>query len=199
MNQPYDPANPQQQNPYTPPGQQAQPGSFGGPVPDQGGGQPQGGFPPPGANPAGGYPPPPGNPQPGSYPPAPTGYPPAPGYGAAPPPPPGPPYGGPPAESSDYPVQVTIPYPPRSSRLLAVLGIIYILKFVLLIPSFICLYVIGICAFIVWWIAQWAILFTGRYPQGMHRFISGYVRWSTRTLAWLFGLTDRYPPFRLSP
>lgn len=179
MSQPYDPANPQQPNPYAPPGQQPPPGSFG-PPPGQGG-QPQGGYPPP--------------PAPGGYPQG--GYPAAPGYGGPPPPPP---YGGSTAQgASDYPVQVTIPYPPRSSRGLAVLGIIYLLKFIALLPSLICLYVIGIAAFVVWWIAQWAILFTGRYPQGMHRFVSGYVRWSTRAISWLFGLTDQYPPFRLSP
>jgi hypothetical protein len=131
-------------------------------------------------------------------------YPPAPGYAAAPASGHGqPPWGAPPAPwappPSDYPVQLTIPYPPRSSRGLAVLGIIYLLKALALLPVFFCLYFVGIAAFVVFWIAQWAILFTGRYPEGMHRFVSGYLRWSTRAWAWLFGLTDRYPPFRLSP
>jgi hypothetical protein len=110
--------------------------------------------------------------------------------------PPAPPWAQPP---SDYPVQLTIPYPPRSNRGLAVLGIIYLLKVFAALPAFICVYFVGIAAFIVFWIAQWAVLFTGRYPEGMHRFVTGYLRWTTRASAWLFGLTDRYPPFRLSP
>lgn len=96
-------------------------------------------------------------------------------------------------------MQLTIPYPQQSSRGFAALGIIYFLKFIALLPSLICLYAIGIAAFIVWWIAEWVILFTGRYPEGMHRFVTGYLRWASRSLAWLFSLTDKYPPFRLSP
>jgi hypothetical protein len=182
MSQPYDPANPGQQPPGFPSAPPPPPpGSFGPPPP----GPPQG---------QGGYPPAPGGQ--GGYPPAPGGPPPPP-YGG---PPPAPPYGGPSGPPpSDHPVQLTIPYPERSSRGLAALGIVYLLKFIALLPSIICLYAIGIAAFIVWWIAEWVILFTGRYPQGMHRFVTGYLRWSSRTLAWLFSLTDTYPPFRLSP
>jgi hypothetical protein len=29
--------------------------------------------------------------------------------------------------------------------------------------------------------------------------VTGYLRSYARAFAWLFGLTDRYPPFRLSP
>jgi hypothetical protein len=93
---------------------------------------------------------------------------------------------------------VTIPYPQRSNRGLAVLGIL-LLRGLALLPVLFCLYLLGIAAFVVFWIAQWAVLFTGRYPEGMHTFVTGYVRWYARSFAWLFGLTDRYPPFRLSP
>lgn len=114
-----------------------------------------------------------------------------------------PPWGAPPApgwaQPSDYPVQLTIPYPPKSSRGLAILGILTLLKALALVPALFCLYFVGIAAFVVFWIAQWAILFTGRYPEGMHRFVAGYLRWYTRAYAWLFGLTDRYPPFQLRP
>jgi hypothetical protein len=58
---------------------------------------------------------------------------------------------------------------------------------------------VGIAAIIVVWIAFWAVLFTGRYPPSFHEFVTGYLRWSTRVSAYLYGLTDKYPPFRLSP
>ena len=46
-------------------------------------------------------------------------------------------------------------------------------------------------------IGWFAALFTGRLPEWAHGFISGVVRWSTRVGAYLFLLTDRYPPFSL--
>jgi hypothetical protein len=100
------------------------------------------------------------------------------------------------AMAEEYPVQVTATVPAQSSRGLAVLGILFI-KWVLLLPHIIVLYFVGIAAFFVGWIGYWVIAFTGRLPEGMHGFLTGYLRWNTRAMAWLFSLTDRYPPFSL--
>lgn len=113
------------------------------------------------------------------------GYPPA-GYGQ-----PGP---------AGHPVQLFIAYPQRSSRALAGFSIPFFLaRYIMLIPAFFCLYFVSIAAAIVAWIACWAVLFTGRYPAGMHGFVTGVMRWNTRTSAYLYGLTDAYPPFRFEP
>lgn len=124
------------------------------------------------------------------------------GPGGYPPPPPPPQgyYGQPPMPAGgDYPIQVTFQRPERSSRILAGLSIPFFLaRYIMLIPAVIVLYFVGIAAFVVVWIGFWAVLFTGHYPQGMYNFVSGYVRWNTRVSAYLFGLTDRYPPFRLA-
>ena len=99
-----------------------------------------------------------------------------------------------------YPVNLIIDYPPSSSRALALFSIpFFFIRALLLIPAMFCLYFVGIAGGIVVWIAFWAVTFTGHYPAGMFSFVSGYLRWQTRTSAYLFGLTDQYPPFRLRP
>lgn len=123
----------------------------------------------------------------------------------APPPPPGEAYpGGPPPVQTNptgaHPVQLTIARPESQSRLLAFFSLFFFIgRYVLAIPAFVVLYFVGIAAFFVAWIGQWAILFTGRYPEGMHTFVAGYMRWAVRVQAFTIGVTDSYPPFRLSP
>lgn len=101
---------------------------------------------------------------------------------------------------SDHPVQLSITRSEQQSRLLAFFSLFYFLgRYVLAIPALIVLLFVGIAGGLVAWIGQWAILFTGRYPEGMHTFVVGYLRWSARLNAYTIGVTDKYPPFRLSP
>lgn len=44
-------------------------------------------------------------------------------------------------------------------------------------------------------IAWFAVLFTGRYPEGMRNFMIGVGRYLVRMSAYLLLLTDEYPPF----
>jgi uncharacterized protein DUF4389 len=44
-------------------------------------------------------------------------------------------------------------------------------------------------------IAWFAILFTGRYPEGLYNFVAGYIRMAARVNAFSYLLTDEYPPF----
>lgn len=71
-------------------------------------------------------------------------------------------------------------------------------RLILAIPHLIVLWALGIgWAFTS--IAAWfAILFTGRYPEGLYHFGVGVLRWSTRVEAYLLLLHDAYPPFTLS-
>ena len=73
-----------------------------------------------------------------------------------------------------------------------------LIKWLLAIPHYIVLTVLGIIALVVTIIAWFAILIVGRYPRGMFDFSVGVSRWSARVTAYAFMLTtDRYPPFRL--
>ena len=89
-----------------------------------------------------------------------------------------------------------VDYPPASSRWLNLPFLP--LKFILVIPSAFILYALASAAFVCVLIGQFAILFTGSFPVGLHRFIVGVQRWSARMYGYLFGLTDQYPPFSMA-
>ncbi len=96
------------------------------------------------------------------------------------------------------PVQLTILRPEKSSRGLALATLLFLVpKMILLIPHFIILYILGLAATVVVVIAQFAVLFTGQYPEAMHRFVVSVARWYTRVCAYTYGLVDKYPPFEL--
>lgn len=71
------------------------------------------------------------------------------------------------------------------------------LRYIFAIPQLIAVYLLGIGAQIVTLVAWFAILFTGKYPAGMMNFATGYLRWSARTMGYLYLLTGTYPPFSL--
>jgi hypothetical protein len=73
-----------------------------------------------------------------------------------------------------------------------------LVKWLLLIPHFIVLVVLAIGAMFVMLAAFFAVLFTGRWPEGMRSYIINVERWSMRVNAYLYLLTDQYPPFSLS-
>jgi hypothetical protein len=65
------------------------------------------------------------------------------------------------------------------------------------IPHFIVLLVLWFVVATVTVIAWFVILFSGRYPKGLHDLVSGWLRWYARVGAYWISLTDRYPPFSL--
>ena len=70
-------------------------------------------------------------------------------------------------------------------------------RLILAIPHIIVLALLGIAVFIVGVIAFFAVLFTGRWPDGLRGFVLGVGRWWLRFQAYLLLLTDKYPPFTL--
>jgi hypothetical protein len=75
-----------------------------------------------------------------------------------------------------------------------------LVKWFLAIPHWIVLFFLWIAVFVVEVIAWFAILFTGRFPRSLFDFVEGVMRWGARVVAYALVLvTDRYPPFSLSP
>ena len=82
---------------------------------------------------------------------------------------------------------------PAEQRRLTVL-----VRLILAIPHIVVLWVLGIAAEVVALICWFAALVTGRLPDALAEFQVGYLRWATRFYAYLFLLTDEYPPFEFA-
>lgn len=73
-----------------------------------------------------------------------------------------------------------------------------LIKWLLALPHWICLALLGVVVLIFSFIAWLAILFTGSHPRGLFDFVVGVLRWGLRVEAYaLLLITDRYPPFSL--
>jgi hypothetical protein len=59
--------------------------------------------------------------------------------------------------------------------------------------------VLGIAAGFAAFFSWFAILFTGRHPEGLWNFCAFYLRWRARAMAYTALLRDEYPPFGDGP
>jgi len=102
-----------------------------------------------------------------------------------------------PATDQQQAVHLDYVYPDAARDLNRLLPLV---KWILAIPHYVVLIFLWIAAIVVVIIAWFAILFTGRYPRGMFDFVESVFRWENRVIAYAFLLvTDKYPPFALSP
>jgi len=107
----------------------------------------------------------------------------------------------------DYPADLDIPYQETMSR-----GLVLVKWWLLAIPHYIItgFFVgswnagnaqsdsngVGIILVLAIFSAI-AVLFTGNYPGSIFKLVVGFNRWVYRVAAYVFLLTDEYPPFRL--
>jgi hypothetical protein len=110
------------------------------------------------------------------------------------------------ADVPDYPARLDVAYPHRLSRGLA------LVKWLLAVPHYLVVAVflggtasgdngnanvnLGLVGLLVFF-AGIALLFTGRYPDGIFDAVVGMQRWGFRVGAYAALMTDVYPPFRL--
>lgn len=110
-----------------------------------------------------------------------------------------------------YPARLDVEYPQTLSR-----GLALVKWWLLAVPHYI---VVSVLTSTGWWLTrngpdiEWigrgglvsllvliagvALLFTGRYPQGLYDLLIGVHRWALRVAGYAGLMTDEYPPFRL--
>ncbi|MFI1075693.1 DUF4389 domain-containing protein [Streptomyces puniciscabiei] len=70
-----------------------------------------------------------------------------------------------------------------------------LLRLLLLIPQYIALFFLWVAASVVMVVGWFAALITGRLPETIASFLTGYLIYSTRVTAYAMLLVDAYPPF----
>lgn len=88
-----------------------------------------------------------------------------------------------------YPVTFECDYVERRSRLTT------LVRWLLAIPLLIWAYVYVLVGYIAVVFAWLAIVFTGRFPEGLFDFVAGMTRFLNRTTAYALLLCDPYPSF----
>ncbi len=106
-------------------------------------------------------------------------------------------------KAGGYPADLEVVYPERLSR-----GLVLVKWWLLAIPQYIVVALFqggwggengggGGLVPVLAIFAGVALLFTGRYPEDIFKFVVGMNRWTYRVFAYGALMTDRYPPFRL--
>lgn len=97
-------------------------------------------------------------------------------------------------DGTDEYTSLEVEYPEQLGRghllLKAFFGWLYVL-----FPHAFLLYFRMIATAVLSFLAWWAVLFTGQYPESWHRFNVGTLRWGTRLGLYIGNMTDVYPPF----
>ena len=102
-----------------------------------------------------------------------------------------------PSTDEEQSVHLDIGYPDVASELNRGLPLV---KWLLAIPHYVVLAVLGIAVTVTVVVGWFIVLFTGRLPRGLFDFTVGVLRWSNRVTGYACILvTDVYPPFRLAP
>jgi len=70
-------------------------------------------------------------------------------------------------------------------------------RIILVIPQIVVLAILGIGVAFCVLVSFFAVLFTGRWPEGFRTFVLDVVRWYLRVETYFLLLTDVYPPFVL--
>lgn len=93
---------------------------------------------------------------------------------------------------------VTVPYPENPNRLFAVPVLGGLVRFILLIPFLIYLYVVNLAAGLAYLFSFIVVLFSGRYPETTFELSRDLVRLTYAAMMYMSGISDKYPSFWIS-
>jgi len=96
-------------------------------------------------------------------------------------------------DPGDYPAIFYCARPAQRNRLTVAF------RLILAIPQLIVIWIVAIPASVVLFLAWFAVLFTGRWPESFRSFAVGFFRWYGRLAGYLHLVTDEYPPFSMQP
>jgi hypothetical protein len=99
-------------------------------------------------------------------------------------------------DNIDYPLQMRIIYPFRSSRILAFLRLSVIGIILLTLPHLLILGIMSIAIPIIFIVGILSVLITGGWPHILFDFMTRYYRYCARVLAFSIGIIDVYPKFK---
>lgn len=72
-----------------------------------------------------------------------------------------------------------------------------LLRIIKVIPHLIALWILGILALALGFVAALTVLFSESVPHGVWKFLMGYVAWDARVLTYFLSMVEEYPPFSL--
>ena len=90
------------------------------------------------------------------------------------------------------PAVYAVEYPTELKRFMP------LVKWFLALPHVFVLFFYGVGVLFAWLASFFAVLFTGRYPEGIRRYIVDVSRYGNRVFAYVGLLRDEYPSFSLS-
>lgn len=99
--------------------------------------------------------------------------------------------------SIDHPLQISFTYPVRYSKVLAFLRLSFIGMIIIMIPHLFILLLLSIGAMLIYLIGIISVIITRRWPKIIFDFMVKYFAYISNVLAFMNGIIDRYPSFRL--
>jgi hypothetical protein len=96
-----------------------------------------------------------------------------------------------------HPVSVRYDEGVQINRLWGIPVLGYLVRFIILIPHFVLLALLGVVVAFLLWFMWLPVLVLGRQADLMYTMVGGFYRWGLRVSAYLLMMVDRYPPFSL--
>ncbi len=96
----------------------------------------------------------------------------------------------------DYPLQMDVTYPIRSSRFMGMVRASFIGIIILSLPHLLISIILTMIVPIASLVGQISVLFTGKWPRILFEFLTSYFRYQARVFSYVIGLIDEYPPFK---